>query len=66
MQKKTESRNPRVGKTNKGKLMHLSRCGMCDGKTSRFIKKQEASGLLSNFGLKTPFSKIPLLEDILF
>ena len=28
--------------------MHLLRCGICDGKTSRFIKNQEASGLISN------------------
>ena len=28
--------------------------------------KQEASGILSNLGLKTPFNKIPLLDDILF
>ena len=32
----------------------------------RFIKKQEASGILSNLGLKTPLNKIPLLGDILF
>ena len=35
-------------------------------KKSRFIKKQEASGILSNLGIKTPLSKIPLLGDILF
>ena len=33
---------------------------------SRFIKKQEASRILSNLGLKTPLNKIPLLGDILF
>ena len=32
----------------------------------RFIKKQEASGLLSSLGLKTPLCKIPLFGDILF
>ena len=32
----------------------------------RFIKKQEASGILSNLGLKTPLNKIPLLGDKLF
>ena len=35
-------------------------------KKSRFIKKQEASGILSNLSLKTPLSKIPLLGDIFF
>ena len=30
------------------------------------MKKQEAKGLLSNLGLKTPLSKIPILGDVLF
>ena len=35
-------------------------------KKSRFIKNQEASGLLSNVELKTPSSNIPVLGDTLF
>ena len=35
-------------------------------KKSRFNKKQEATGLLSSFGIKTTLSKIPLLDNILF
>ena len=30
-------------------------------KKSRFVKEQEAKGLLSKLGIKTPLSKIPLL-----
>ena len=30
------------------------------------IKNQEANGLLSNLGLRTPLSKVPVLSDILF
>ena len=41
-------------------------CALCDSKKSRFIKKQEANGILSNLGLKTPLSKIPLLGDMFF
>ena len=37
----------------------------CLFKKSRFVKEQEAKGLLSNLGIKTPLSKIPLL-NILF
>ena len=37
-----------------------------DSKKSRFAKEQKASGLLSSLGLKTPFSKTPLLSDNLF
>ena len=39
---------------------------MCGSKKSRFIKKQEARGILSSLGLKTPLNKIPLLSNILF
>ena len=46
--------------------MILSKCAICSSKKSKFIKKQEASGILSNLGLKTPLNKIPLLGDILF
>ena len=33
---------------------------------SRFIKNREAKGLLSNLGVRTPLSKVPILGDILF
>ena len=46
--------------------MVLSKCAMCGSKKSRFIKNQEAKGLLSNLGLRTSLSKVPLLGDILF
>ena len=42
-----------------------SKCADCEIKKSRFVKEQEAKGLLSNLGFKTPFSKIPLL-NVLF
>ena len=46
--------------------MLLSNCAICGSKKSRFMKEQEAKGILSSLGLKTPLSKIPLLGDILF
>ena len=46
--------------------MILSKGAICGNKRSRFIKKPEASGILTNLGLKTPLNKIPLLGDILF
>ena len=45
--------------------MMLSKCAICSNKKSRFIKEQEARGLLSNLGIRTPLSKIPLL-NVLF
>ena len=59
-QKKTESKNPKVAKTRNWKIMLLPKCAVCDSKNSKVIKEQEASGLLSSLGLKTPLSKIPL------
>ena len=45
--------------------MILSKCAICGSKKSTFIKNQEAKGLLSNFGIRTPLSKVPLLGDSL-
>ena len=42
-----------------------SKCAECEVKKSRFVKEQEAIGLLSNLGIKTPLSKTPLL-NVLF
>ena len=64
--KDTENINPRFLKTSNGRTMVLSKCAICGSKKSRFIKNQEAKGLLSNLGVKTPLSKVPLLSDILF
>ena len=64
--KNTESINPRVSKTNNGKTMILSKCAICGSKKSRFIKNQEAKGLLSNLGIRAPLSKVPIVGDILF
>ena len=46
--------------------MILSKCAICDSKKFRFIKNQEAKGLLRKLGIKTLLSKIPILDDILF
>ena len=45
----------------------LSKCEMCDSKKSRFIKSQEASGLLNRLGIKRSISsKVPVARNILF
>ena len=63
----TESINPNVLKTfRNGRMMILSTCAICGSKKSKFIKEQQAKGLLSNLGLGTPLNKIPVLGDILF
>ena len=62
----TESINPNVLKTTNGRMMILSTCAIGGSKKSKFIKEQQAKGLLSNLGLRTPLNKIPVLGDILF
>ena len=64
--KNAENFNTRVLKTKDVRTMILSQCDVCGSKKSKFVKEQEAKGLLSNLGLKTPLNKIPLLGDILF
>ena len=64
--KHTENINPQVSSTSNGRVTILSKCALYGSKKSKFINKQEAKGLLSKLGIKTPLSKIPTLGDILF
>ena len=45
--------------------MIQSNCSICGSKKSRFIKEQKALGILSNLGIRTPLSLVPLL-NVLF
>ena len=60
--KYTKNNNPKIVRNRQNRLMIQSNCG---SKKSRFIKEPQAMGILSNFGIKTPLSKVPLL-NILF
>ena len=64
--KNTESKNPKAVKNENGTIMLLSKCTVCDSKKLRFIKEQDASGLLSSLGIKKSLSKIPLVGPLLF
>ena len=58
--KNTESKNPKVVTTKNRRIMLLSRCTVCNSKKSKFLKEQEARGLLSHLlGIK-----VPILSDI--
>ena len=57
--------DPKISSTSNGKAI-LSKCAICGSKKSRFIKNQEAKGLLINLGIRTPLSKAPILGDVLF
>ena len=64
--KNTKNIDAKMLKTKNGRLSLSSKCAVCGNKKSRFMKEQEAKGLLNNLGIRTPLSKVPLLGDILF
>ena len=63
--KDTANIDPKMVKTKNNRLLMQSKCSVCGTKKSRFVKEQDAKGLLSNLGIKTPLSKIPFL-NVLF
>ena len=63
--KDIENINPKIARTKNNRLVMLSKCAICNNKKPRFVKEQEARRLLSNLGIRTPLSKIPLL-NVLF
>ena len=63
--KDTRNIDPKMVRTKNNRLIMQSKCPVCGIKKSRFVKEQEAKSLLSNLGIKTPLSKVPLL-NVLF
>ena len=63
--KDTENLNSKMFRTKNNRLIMQLKCPVCGIKKSRLVKKQEAKGLLSNLGIRTPLSKIPLLNVLL-
>ena len=61
----TKNNEPKIVRNRQNRLMIQSNCATCCSKKSRFIKEQQAMGILINLGIKTPLSKAPLL-NILF
>ena len=45
-------------RTKNKRLTMQSKCPACEIKKSRFVKEQEAKGLLSNLGIKTLLNKM--------
>ena len=61
----TKSINPEIVRNRQNRYIIQLNCARCRSKKSRFIKEQKALGILSNLGIKTPLSQVPLL-NILF
>ena len=60
--KYTKNNNPKIVRNKQNRLMIQSNCANCGSKKSRFINEQQAMGILSSLGIKTPLSKVPLLN----
>ena len=65
--KDVENIDPKIVRTKnnnnkKNRLVMQSKYSACWIKKSRFVKEQEAKGLLSNLEFKTSLSKFPLLN----
>ena len=63
--KYTKNNNLKIVRNRQNRLMIQSNCATCDSKKLRFIKEQQAMGILSNLDIKTLLSKVPL-SNILF
>ena len=55
----TKNINPKIVRNRQNRYIIQSTCG---SKKSRFIKEQKALRILSNLGIKTPLSQVPLLN----
>ena len=62
----TEYIDPKTIRTKYNRLVMQSKCSICGIKKSRFVKEQKTKGLLTNLEIKTPLSKIPLLNVLLW
>ena len=59
--KNKKNKDANLMETKYGRFMLSSKLTVCASKKSKFMKEQEAEGLLSNLGIRAPLSKIPLL-----
>ena len=64
--KDTKSKNPKSVRTKNWRITLLLKCALCNSKKSKFLKEQEAKGLLSNLtGIKVPIlSDLPILNTL--
>ena len=61
VEEKTDGKNPK-----NGRIIVISNVAVCNSKKIRFIKDQEATGILSSFGIKTSLMRSPLVGPLLF
>ena len=59
--KNTGNTDSKVSKASNGRTMMLSKYAICGSTKSRYIKNEEAKGLLTNLSARTPLSKVSIL-----
>ena len=64
--KYTKSINRKIVRNRQNRLMIQSNCTTCGSKKSIFLKEQKALGILSNLGIRTPLSQVPLLNVLYY
>ena len=52
--KNTENEDAKMVKSKNYRIMLMSKCPVCSNKRSKFVREQDAKGLLSNLGIKIP------------
>ena len=62
--KYTKSINPKIVRNKHNRSMIQSNCAVYGSKKSRFNKEHQAMGLLSNLGIRTSLSQVPLLNVV--
>ena len=63
--KNTRNIDAKMMNIKNARIVLSSKCSICGSKKSKFMKEQEGEGLLSSLGIRTPLSKIPLLNVLL-
>ena len=63
--KATENIDLKIVRIKNNRLVMQSKCSLCGIKKSRSVKEQKGNVLSSNLGIRTPLSKITLL-NVLF
>ena len=64
--KNTTNKISNTKRTKQNRLVLISNCAIGSKKKSKFIKNQEASGLLNGLGIRTPLNNVPVIGNILF
>ena len=52
--KNIENEDAKMVKSKSNRIMFMSKCAVCGNKKSKFVREQDAEGLLSNLGIKIP------------